>query len=108
MLIVLHTALSVSSYKTPRREQKSEFWAPRAPNSLLFFCAVKPFRFYEDSQAQLFFPWALLPPRCILERPEALLRTHAVNPAHVSTPRHHFLIEWLICWRYRVVSQPAN
>src|SRR6266581_3365347 len=60
MPIVLHTALSVSSYKTPRKEQKSEFWAPRAPNSLLSFCAVKPFRFYEDSQAQLFFPWALL------------------------------------------------
>src|SRR6266566_1257043 len=59
MPIVLHTALSVSSYKTPRKEQKSEFWAPRAPNSL-FFCAVKRLRFYEDSQAQLFFPWALL------------------------------------------------
>src|SRR5712691_2308758 len=108
MPIVLHTALSVSSYKTPRKEQKSEFWAPRAPNSLLSFCALKPFRFYEDSQAQLFFPWALLPPPCILERPEALLRTHAVNPAHVRTSHPYFLIEWLMCQRCRGVAQPAN
>src|SRR6266571_5375509 len=28
------------------------------PIRFCFFCAVKRFRFYEDSEAQLFFPWA--------------------------------------------------
>src|SRR5216684_7950300 len=57
MRIVLHTALSISLYKMSRKEQKSEFWAPRAPNSLLFLCAVKRFQLYGDSEARLFPPW---------------------------------------------------
>src|SRR6266702_7989492 len=83
MRTVLHTALSVSLYKTQRKDEKSEFWAPRGPYSLLFFfCAVNTLTVLRGFSNSVISP--------------------------LGRRRPYFLIEWPMCERYRGVAQSAK